>query len=132
MLMKRCVQCGKLFPYASSSRCPSCKALYESTLQERQAQRSAKYNRTRDKEKIRFYKSKEWKRLRDWYAQKAGYKCEDCGALGTEVHHIVPIQTSKGWMRRLDPKNLRLLCTGCHNRTHKKSGLPDPRGHLLK
>lgn len=119
-LFKRCVDCGKLFPYSSDSRCPACREVHKAELAKQQAQTDKQYNQRRSKEQLRLYRSKEWKTLRNWYSQKAGFKCEECGKLGTEVHHIVPIQTPEGWNRRLDPKNLKLLCTACHNKEHKK------------
>lgn len=120
MLMKRCVRCGALFSYSSSSRCPDCEKKYQAEAPKIQADTAKRYNRKRNQKETAFYRSKEWKTLRNWYSQKAGFKCEECGKLGTEVHHIVPIQKPEGWNRRLDPKNLKLLCTACHNKIHKK------------
>lgn len=66
----------------------------------------------------RFYRSKEWRMTSRRYAVDHAHRCEECGAVGTDVHHIKPIQTDEGWRRRLDPSNLRLLCVKCHNRAH--------------
>lgn len=52
------------------------------------------------------------------YTQDKGYRCEECGAIASEVHHIVPIQTDEGWERRLDYNNLECVCVYCHNKKH--------------
>ncbi len=55
------------------------------------------------------------------YAVSAGHKCEECGNIGTDVHHVVPIQTPEGWERRFDFTNLKLLCIRCHNKAHGRT-----------
>ena len=69
----------------------------------------------------RFYRSKEWTMLSRKYAHDAGYRCEECGEVGTDVHHVIPIQTDEGWARRFDASNLRLLCVRCHNEAHGRT-----------
>ena len=45
--------------------------------------------------------------------------CDACGAIGAEVHHIVPRSIDPA--RTLDPSNLRTLCKACHASMHKHS-----------
>lgn len=73
---------------------------------------------TEDKRLRRFYNSKEWRMTSRQYMVEKGHRCEECGSIGTDVHHMVPIQTSDGWKRRFDWDNLRLLCVRCHNKAH--------------
>ena len=42
------------------------------------------------------------------YAQDKAFRCEQCGRVASEVHHVVPIQTDDGWTKRLDYDNLDL------------------------
>ena len=76
---------------------------------------------TEDPRFRRFYRSKEWQMTSRHYAHKAGYRCEECGGWGTDVHHVVPIQEPAGWERRFDESNLKLLCVSCHNAEHGRT-----------
>lgn len=106
--------------------CEACKPKAEverkELLDRRRKQGNARYNRKRDPKYVRFYASSDWKRLSKAKMQDSGYRCEECGALASEVHHIDPIQTPSGWERRLDWTNLKALCLRCHNRAHKRFG----------
>lgn len=79
-----------------------------------------RYNKTRNPKYIRFYNSVDWRTLSAKYTQDKGYRCEKCGAIATEVHHVKAIQTAEGWEHRLDPDNLELLCKTCHNARHER------------
>lgn len=123
MLLKGCPRCGNLIPYGMAY-CDKCTPIVEA---ERQAyiERSKKaankrYNRTRDPKYIQFYNSKDWRILSAKYTQDHEYKCELCGKIATEVHHIEPIQSEIGWRKRLDYDNLELLCVDCHNKRHNR------------
>ena len=121
MLLKACARWGKFVPYPNTW-CPACKPLAEKEREEqlsvRKKKRDADYNRKRDPKYTRFYSSTEWKRLSKAKLQDAGWLCEECGAVATEVHHVAPIQTEEGWERRLDWTNLKALCLRCHNAAH--------------
>ena len=121
MLLKACPRCRKLIPYASAY-CAGCKSIVEeekcATLEERKKKWNARYNQKRDRKYLRFYASTDWKRTSKAKLQEVGYRCEECGGLAVEVHHINPIQTDSGWERRLDWSNLKALCLGCHNKAH--------------
>lgn len=123
MLLKSCNRCGNLIPYGSAY-CTKCKPIVQAEREARRAEAvkrgNRKYNKTRDPKYMRFYSSSDWRMLSAKYTQDKGYKCEACGRIGTEVHHIKPIQTPDGWERRLDYNNLELLCTDCHNERHER------------
>lgn len=70
----------------------------------------------------RFYRSKEWEMTSKQKMVDAKHKCEECGKPGTDVHHVIPIQTDEGWKRRFDVTNLKLLCVRCHNSAHQRFG----------
>lgn len=121
MLIKFCKRCGAVIRYPRTY-CESCQALVneEREAYRTEAKRKAdrEYNRRRDPKYIRFYNSEDWKILSATYIQDRGYRCECCGKIATEVHHVDPIQTPSGWDRRLDYTNLEALCTACHNKRH--------------
>ena len=123
MLLKECAKCKKLIPYGTPY-CSDCQlivdAYREKCKKEAIARAQAKYNRKRDPKYIAFYHSKPWRILSAKFSQDKHFRCEKCGALATQVHHKVPIQTQKGWDRRLDYHNLELLCTDCHNKEHHR------------
>lgn len=68
----------------------------------------------------RFYRSDTWKVARAIKIANACGVCEECGAIGTEVHHIVHLTPENV----TDPsvatnqENLKLLCNECHNKAH--------------
>lgn len=68
----------------------------------------------------RFYRSDTWKIARAIKIANACGVCEECGAIGTEVHHIVHLTPEN----ITDPsvatnqENLKLLCNECHNKAH--------------
>lgn len=123
MLLKSCNRCGNLIPYGGGY-CTRCKPIVEAECEARRVESKResdkRYNKRRDPKYIRFYHSSEWRVLSTRYTQDKGYKCELCGRMATQVHHIKPIQTPDGWTRRLDYDNLELLCTKCHNDRHNR------------
>ena len=125
MLLKSCNRCGNLIPYGSTY-CNECKPIVEEMREARRRETMKKvnkrYNKTRDPKFVRFYSSVEWRTLSAKYTQDKKYRCERCGQIATEVHHIKAIQTPEGWEMRLDYNNLELLCVGCHNERHNRFG----------
>ena len=123
ILLKSCGRCGRLIQYPNTY-CPDCKPYMDRIIAERKAQQrkraGQKYNKKRDPKYMRFYSSNEWRILSSKYRQDKGYKCECCGRIATEVHHVQPIQTDDGWERRLDYNNLKLVCLECHNKEHDR------------
>lgn len=123
MLLKPCNRCGNLIPYGSPY-CKECTPIVEAEREARMAEykkeSNKRYNKTRDPKYVRFYNSIEWRTLSAKYTQDKGYRCEECRAMATQVHHKKAIQTPEGWELRLDYNNLKLLCTHCHNAEHER------------
>lgn len=138
-LLKPCRKCGTLIPHGVA-RCPSCEEKFQSELAARKARANRKYNKAynakRNPKYKRFYNSKEWQGLSakvisdhhfrcDWCGRKLGSLREDGSIVRLEIDHIEPIQSDEGWLKRFDEKNLRCLCTQCHNERHQRF---QPRG----
>lgn len=77
----------------------------------------------------KYYKSKEWKKLRDEYISQH-MLCEECLANdiitpATDCHHVIPFSTGRTdeerWQLLLDWNNLKSLCKKCHIRIHELS-----------
>lgn len=68
----------------------------------------------------RFYKSDHWKVARAMKIALAGGRCEKCGAIGTEVHHIIHLTPDNinDPSITVNQDNLMLLCNECHNKEH--------------
>lgn len=68
----------------------------------------------------RFYRSDQWKIARAIKIAAVGGRCEKCGGIGTEVHHIIHL-TEKNVIDpeiSLNQRILLLLCNECHNKEH--------------
>lgn len=93
----------------------------------------------------RFYKSKEWVKLRNRVRDEADNICEwhwdgniDLGLPGGEivsthpingkkqgdVHHHYDINTEYGWQQRLNREHLHSICLWCHAQTRTYKGHP--------
>lgn len=87
----------------------------------------------------KFYKSDRWKIARAMRIAKAGGRCENCGAVGSEVHHkkhLTPENVNNPKIA-ISQENLILLCNACHNKEHerftsKKEYYFDADGNLIK
>lgn len=129
--MKLCARCQKIIQ-APNRYCDKCKPIIEKQIEEIKQKGSTRYNKQRDKKYIQFYNSKAWRTLRSKYLNQH-YLCEECQKeaelnnkysiqLAEQVHHKEPIQTTTGWLRRLDESNLIALCKIHHNAEHKRFG----------
>lgn len=130
MLLKPCGRCRVLIPYGKSY-CDVCESIVaeqqERYKRERAKQYNKRYNKTRDPKYVRFYNSKDWRVLSKTRLQYDNYKCVKCGKIASEVDHIIPIQTDKGWELRLDFNNTQSLCIDCHNDKHKRFKRKTPK-----
>ena len=65
---------------------------------------------------VQFYQSTKWKKVRAYVKKRDHGICQDCGSIGQEVHHIIPL-TLRNYQTELaiDPSNLQLLCKSCHD-----------------
>lgn len=89
---------------------------------------------------IKFYKSKEWRKLREKYFKANHGLCERCQRPAKIVHHkkyITPrniddVSITLNW------SNLELLCIDCHNNEHMANELLennlmfDENGNVVK
>ena len=68
----------------------------------------------------RFYRSDAWKIARAIKIANVCGVCEECGAVGTEVHHIIHLtpQNVSDPNISTNQENLMLLCNECHNKVH--------------
>lgn len=87
----------------------------------------------------RFYKSDKWHLARAIVITRANGKCERCGSVGNEVHHIIrlTIDNVDDISVSINPKNLILLCKDCHNKEHHRFGKRtkysfDSDGNMIK
>lgn len=72
-----------------------------------------------------FYKSKEWKQVRNFCLLRDNFLCVRCGQPAEEVHHIIhltPINIHDITIT-LNPANLICLCRDCHFAEHKQDRL---------
>lgn len=117
MIIKICNKCKCLILY-NEIYCSKCKndVLKEKEIMKKNVNK--KYNKLRDEKYNKFYCSKDWRNLKSKYLQDIKYKCECCGKIATQVHHIIEIQIEEGWKLRLKYKNLKGLCLRCHNKEH--------------
>lgn len=82
---------------------------------------------TTKQDKIRFYNSGDWERIRQQALDRDRHECTWCAARGEvttkeimtlEVDHIQEIETHPHLSLDLD--NLRTLCRRCHNKRHNR------------
>jgi 5-methylcytosine-specific restriction endonuclease McrA len=87
----------------------------------------------------RFYRSKQWQRVRKAYLTSQYNKCERCGSMADIVHHkkkITPGNINDPFIT-LNWDNLESLCQDCHNREHMSTGVTapgisfDPSGQIV-
>ena len=119
MIYKLCRKCKRPIIHPATY-CSKCQVVINEKQTELQKERDRRYNKKRDPKYLQFYKSNEWKLLKNKKLQDEQYLCERCKKLATEVHHIKYIQTEEGWPLRLDYDNLEALCTDCHNYRHSR------------
>ena len=69
----------------------------------------------------KFYKSKEWRQVRQTVLMRDRFLCKHCGAPATEVHHIKHLTETNIWKPEiaLNPSNLVSLCWSCHRKEHR-------------
>lgn len=69
-----------------------------------------------------FYKSKAWKKCREYIYNKYHGLCVECGKPGEEVHHITWLSPDNinDVSITLGEDNLILLCRNCHMNKHRK------------
>ena len=92
-------------------------------MKEVKREKNRKYDQyVREGEIVKFYHSKEWKRVREAVLIRDNYLCQQCLTekiikSAEIVHHICEIRHS--WLERLDINNCVSICKCCHNKIHK-------------
>ena len=123
MIMKTCARCGRMIQYGSIY-CKDCIPIMEQyrkqKIEQYKKNSNRKYNKKRNPKYSYFYKSKDWRKLSLAALQRDGYRCVRCGAIATEVHHVIPIQIEEGWNKRFEFDGIVSLCTKCHNKEHER------------
>lgn len=121
MICKLCRRCKKIIVHPATY-CSDCYKIVEEEKNEKLKARERKYNSHRNPKYLQFYKSKEWYQLKERKLADEQYRCQfnGCKNLAADVHHIIPIQTSDGWERKLDYDNLEALCVEHHNYRHNR------------
>lgn len=81
------------------------------------------YDRNRDAQSKTFYKSKQWREVRQVVITRDRGLCVEClrnGRIkpGKIVDHIIPLKVD--WSQRLSLTNLQYLCQQCHNAKTQK------------
>lgn len=118
-MIKKICRCGKIIPYGMKV-CDECRPKVEL-----ERKKNIKYYKQttyeRDSKSNKFYKSKEWNKVRQLAILRDHALCKDCLDNNTitsynTVHHIVPIK--EDWSKRLDINNLICLCESCHQKRH--------------
>lgn len=77
-------------------------------------------NTTHEQDKLnKFYRSYQWRKLKELKRKDILYQCEICSFLGKigfcdEVHHIKKVATDEGWEARLDYDWLLGVCVIHH------------------
>lgn len=72
---------------------------------------------------MKFYKSREWKALRQEALKRDNYECQSCKRKGKYskaqcVHHLKEVKVVPLLALTLD--NLECLCNRCHNKEHDR------------
>lgn len=95
-------------------------------------------NRGTPEELVQFYQSKRWKKVRALIIRRDHGICQECGGPGKEVHHKIPLSLNNYQTElAVDPENLVLLCTSCHNAQRsdgyvRRDVMFDEHGRLIK
>lgn len=80
-----------------------------------------------------FYRSKQWKDVREYVIRRDKYLCQRCGRPAEEVHHIIHLTPENIHDNNiaLSADNLISLCRDCHQREHvndKIDGMLESKG----
>lgn len=125
VILKMCARCQTPVMYPAAY-CSTCQVAVDEQraerLEETKKRSNKRYNAKRDPRLTQFYNSPEWRSLSAKVMQDFGYRCKDCGAIATQVHHEMEITTPEGWDRRFDSTILAPVCNRCHNVRHNRFG----------
>lgn len=79
-----------------------------------------------------FYRSKEWRVVREFCLKRDKYICQNCGEPAEEVHHIKHLtpQNISDASISLNPNNLKSLCSECHKHIHLGNKMEGTKRYL--
>lgn len=98
--------------------CLSC----QPAMKEVKREKNQKYDQyVREDDIVKFYHSREWKRVREAVLIRDNYLCQYCLKdniikPAEIVHHIIEIKDD--WRKRLLTNNCESVCKSCHNKLH--------------
>ncbi|MBC1420103.1 HNH endonuclease [Listeria fleischmannii] len=76
-------------------------------------------------ERLSFYKSKEWRRMREFILKRDNHECQECKRNGKvttderlDVDHLLELEDYPELA--LEPTNLETKCVTCHNKKHNR------------
>lgn len=98
--------------------CSSC----QPAMKEVKREKNKKYDQyIREDDIVKFYHSREWKKVREAVLIRDNYLCQHCLKdniikSAEIVHHIVEIKDD--WSKRLLINNCESVCKSCHNKLH--------------
>ena len=87
------------------------------------------------RKRLKFYKSKEWRKKRQDILERDNNECQRCKRKGRaspgqvyklDVHHIKHLEDR--WDLKLDSNNLITLCGACHNLQHPEKLKEEHKG----
>ena len=70
----------------------------------------------------KFYKSKQWLKVRQNVLMRDNYLCRVCGQPATEIHHVIHLQPDNinDTSIALGEDNLLSVCRDCHFNIHRQ------------
>lgn len=119
-IKKMCSKCGK-YINVGTYRCPECEVKYQEYRKNNRKETDRRYDKERDSKYVKFYKTKEWRMVRDKVLSRDYGLCKLCYkdmriTHAVTVHHIEEVK--EDWDKRLNENNLICLCNSCHNQVH--------------
>jgi len=96
--------------------CSSC----QPAMKEVKREKNRKYDQcVREDDIVKFYHSREWKRVREAVLIRDNFLCQHCLKeniikSAEIVHHIKEVK--ENWLQRYNVKNCESVCRNCHNR----------------
>ena len=125
VLRKQCLNCGRLLTRSYKRNIVNnfnSLPYYDASAKDKRGEISiifANYkqnffNKSRDYYRNVYLFSDEWKHKRDLIMELYNYKCQECGAEATDVHHLTYERIFQEDINDLIP-----LCRKCHENKHK-------------
>ena len=95
-IVRQCLACGEEF----NSRNGALYCSHQCRIRKQHLNRSNLHVLRRD--------------VREYFFEKFNFKCVECGNIGRDLHHIVPLYCDGPD----EEENIELLCADCHKKKH--------------